>query len=156
MYIAYRILNSLPLPLPPSPFSLLPPSPLSLFPPALPSSQLQQEEVARNEAEAKLNTVTDQMEENQKTFDTQLQEKDNEIRQLKEEVCTFHTLIPSFRPSCFLCSSLTSLSLSFLPSSLPSLPLSVFLPSFPPSLCLPPFLPTSPPSLSPSSLLPSG
>ena len=48
--------------------------------------QLQKEENARNEVEAKYNTVTEQLEESQKRYETMVQEKDTEIRQLKEEV----------------------------------------------------------------------
>ena len=53
--------------------------------------QLHREEAARNELEAKLNTTNDQLEELQKKYDTAVREKDDEIRQLKEEVrmCMF-------------------------------------------------------------------
>ena len=69
------------LPLPPSPLSS---SPRLLLPPF--PSQLQREESARNEAEAKLHTTVEQMEESEKKYEMQLIEKDNEIRQLKEDV----------------------------------------------------------------------
>jgi plasmid maintenance system antidote protein VapI len=49
--------------------------------------QLHREEAARNELEAKLNTTNDQLEELQKKYDIAVREKDDEIRQLKEEVC---------------------------------------------------------------------
>ncbi len=50
------------------------------------------EEGHRNEAEARLHAALEQVEENQKNFDGVLQEKDNEIRTLKEEVCVYvHT-----------------------------------------------------------------
>ena len=55
-------------------------------PPPPPPPQLQKEESARNEAEAKLATVSEQMEESEKKYETQIIEKDSEIRQLKEEV----------------------------------------------------------------------
>ena len=60
---------------------LSPPLPSPPFP-----SQLQREESARNDAEAKLHTTMEQMEESERKYETQLIEKDNEIRQLKEEV----------------------------------------------------------------------
>ena len=58
---------------------------LTPVPPLFP--QLHREEAARNELEAKLNTTNDQLEELQKKYDIAVREKDDEIRQLKEEVC---------------------------------------------------------------------
>ena len=49
--------------------------------------QLQREEAARNEAETKLSTTIEEAEESKKKYESNLQEKENEIRGLKEEVC---------------------------------------------------------------------
>ena len=48
--------------------------------------QLQREEAARNEAETKLSVAIEETEETKKKHELDVQERDNEIRGLKEEV----------------------------------------------------------------------
>ena len=52
--------------------------------------QLTKEEGHRNEAESRLHVALETIEENQKKHDLTIQDKDNEIRSLKEEVSIFN------------------------------------------------------------------
>ena len=56
-------------------------------------TQLQKEEAARNEADAKVSALQDDLEEKEKTYGASVVEKDNEIRALKEEMIRRPTVV---------------------------------------------------------------